>query len=385
MTHAHRRALKRIAGVEAQIRDHIRGLILSGDLANGEKLPPTEQLAGLFSAGSQTVQRALTPLVKEGLLLRRPKHGTFVRQREERLTCVGLYLREDFMARHSSNFQLALQAEIKKELHRLGIRVAVWVDPRPPEEQAAPWPELCKAIRYRELQGLIVPVVDKQLSWLTKLQVPSAVMVSSTLSSGVDTDLGQMAELSLRSLVAQGCRSVGVVTPLFPSLGVEPDGSKNSILDFFDCFTELAGELGVTIKNEWMRVPGSRADPRSLQSHEQFGYTEFLALWDQPDRPDGLIVYPDATGRGVITGLLMKQVRVPDDLKLVLHKNETDTLLCPLPVTLAVLSEREVALALIEQVQRQFRGECCEPIKIAFTLLPTGGETQPQIQAGVRV
>ena len=64
-----------------------------------------------------------------------------------------------------------------------------------------------------------------------------------------------------------------------------------------------------------------------------------------------------------------KQVRVPEDLKLVLHKNETIDLFCPMPATFVVANERETARALIEQIQKQFRGESCERILLPFKLM----------------
>ena len=71
---------------------------------------------------------------------------------------------------------------------------------------------------------------------------------------------------------------------------------------------------------------------------------------------------PDTVARGVVLALREKQVRVPQELKLVLHKNESLDLFCPMPVTFMVSNERETARALIEQVQKQFRGESCERI-----------------------
>ena len=68
-----------------------------------------------------------------------------------------------------------------------------------------------------------------------------------------------------------------------------------------------------------------------------------------------------------------KQVRVPEDLKLALGKNETIDLFCPMPATFVVASEREMARALIEQVQKQFRGESCERISLPFKLVAHAG------------
>ena len=89
-------------------------------------------------------------------------------------------------------------------------------------------------------------------------------------------------------------------------------------------------------------------------------------MWSLPEKPEGLIVYPDTVARGLVVALREKQVRVPEELKLVLHKNESLGLLCPMPVTFMVSSEREMARALIGQVQKQFRGESCEPIYLPF-------------------
>ena len=63
-----------------------------------------------------------------------------------------------------------------------------------------------------------------------------------------------------------------------------------------------------------------------------------------------------------------KQVRVPNELKLALSKNESIDLFCPMPATFVVGSEREAARALMEQIQRQFRGESCEPISLPYKI-----------------
>ena len=77
--------------------------------------------------------------------------------------------------------------------------------------------------------------------------------------------------------------------------------------------------------------------------------------------------------RGAILALREQHVRVPEDLKLVLHKNEAIDLLCPVPATLLVSSERAVARALIARAQKQFRGELCEPINLPCRLMAHEG------------
>jgi DNA-binding GntR family transcriptional regulator len=69
----------------------VREEIFNGNLKPGVKLPTTHELAAQWQTHATTVQRAMGPLVKEGLLVRMRRVGTFVREREEKLTCVGVY------------------------------------------------------------------------------------------------------------------------------------------------------------------------------------------------------------------------------------------------------------------------------------------------------
>ncbi len=61
-----------------QIADHIRELINSGTLKNGERLLTDEELAKKYSVNRHTVAAGLKALVKEGLLERAPRRGTIV-------------------------------------------------------------------------------------------------------------------------------------------------------------------------------------------------------------------------------------------------------------------------------------------------------------------
>lgn len=61
-----------------QIRDQIRGLISSGQLASAERLPSVRQLAGDLGVANGTVAKAYRALETEGLLVTRTGGGTKV-------------------------------------------------------------------------------------------------------------------------------------------------------------------------------------------------------------------------------------------------------------------------------------------------------------------
>ena len=346
-----------------QITDYLRNEIYEGNLKPGEKLPANLELAARWQTHGNTIQRAMEPLVKEGLLTRTPRVGTFVRQREEKLTRVGVF---GHVAVNESLFVQALRKAVKDELNQAGIEMDLRVDPRPEKEFTEPWLPFLQAAANREFQAVIVTETNLMyLGWQSKLRVPTVFLGSENFPNQVNYDLEQFAEISLQALASQGCRSVGLITPLSTRTG--DDRPAGHFGHFFEHFIDVSRDLGLTIKDEWMRVASHEGAMRG-RSYEGYGYEEFLKLWSQPERPEGLIVADNVAARGVILALQQQQVRVPEDLKLVLHKNESIDLLCPVPATFIVCSEREIAKALIDQVQKQFRGEQCQPVSIPYRL-----------------
>jgi len=357
--------LKKHISYEDQVGEVIREKVISGEFAAGEKIPSSREIAASLDTNSFTVLKALRDLQSEGLLISYPRRGIFVQKREEKLTCVGVY---NGTSAKESLYAHAVQEALTDELQKAGIEMDVWINSRPRELRGEPWELLVKAAERRRFQAFIgIGIKMSEIEWQQKLPVPVAFLgAPPSFRNNVTTDFRQFVEASLQELAGQGCRSVGFLAPL---IGVEggcyPDGSHDIFFDMLEHFMDVATDLGLTVKNDWMRVY-NLADFDPVQDQEQFGHEEFLKLWSAPEKPEGLVVFPDTVARGLLLALREKQVRVPEELKLVLHKNESLGLFCPMPVTFMVSSERETAQALIEQVQKQFRGESCEPISLPF-------------------
>jgi GntR family histidine utilization transcriptional repressor len=62
----------------SQVREAIARPILAGRLQPGDRIPPEQELVGLFAVSRMTVNRALRSLVEQGLITRRPRLGTVV-------------------------------------------------------------------------------------------------------------------------------------------------------------------------------------------------------------------------------------------------------------------------------------------------------------------
>ncbi len=60
-----------------QVRDGLRALIVSGAVADGEKLPSVRQLASQLAINPNTIQRAYNELEAEGWAVSLPGKGSF--------------------------------------------------------------------------------------------------------------------------------------------------------------------------------------------------------------------------------------------------------------------------------------------------------------------
>ncbi|MBU0715243.1 MAG: GntR family transcriptional regulator [Verrucomicrobia bacterium] len=61
-----------------QVEEYLRGQIQQGILAPRAKLPPTEELARAWGIGNSAVHKAMSRLVADGLIQRKPRFGSFV-------------------------------------------------------------------------------------------------------------------------------------------------------------------------------------------------------------------------------------------------------------------------------------------------------------------
>ncbi len=346
--------------VQRQISDQLRSEIVQGNLPAGTKLPSAVELSVSWGVSSCTVHNALTSLVKAGLLNRQRGTGTFVAERKKKLTCAAIYYGSAFWKGIEIGFFRLLYSAIQAEFEKQGVKTRLIIDSRNPGEQTTIYPPLADAIRADEVQALIHSLGNRNItSSLRKLSIPSALFTNgSAIPNNVSFDLRQFLEVSMDRLKREGCRTVGLIS----NMSLENEDGKHT--PFHSYFVEVAGERGLEIKNSWIRsAPKQFLSPGKF---ERFGYDSFQAIWNQPERPEGLIVYPDEVVRGALMAIAESHISVPKDLKLALHRNEGIDILCPFPAAWATSSPTEAARALIGQIQRQFDGEPVEPVILPF-------------------
>lgn len=334
----------------------LRNQIQSGKYAPGSRLPGTKELASQWRASVFTLHTALHALAKEGWIDRRPRAGTYIADPRSRFLCAGIYHASDITG--ASPFTRAVHFSLMERLERLKKDVQVFNDSRPPERQEQVFLPLAKAILHRRIQCLIAPTITPvDAPALARLALPTAFFANAMSENRVDFDKRDFFRGSARYLAAKGCRSAGVISHVVPT-----EDEQSPYRTFYPDFHDALKDHGLATQNEWMRHPNE-----PLQTLAAYGYKEFKNLWNLPNKPDGLIVYPDSVAQGVVIAILELGIQVvPPRMKFVFHRNAHLDVLCPFPVMWGISDEDRLADGLIEVIQKQFAGEAVSPISLPF-------------------
>ncbi|MCE9613883.1 MAG: substrate-binding domain-containing protein [Lentisphaerae bacterium] len=366
------RQTRQAADAEPQylrIRREIRGRIAGGVLRPGDRLPPTLALCRQWGARPCTVQAALAPLVREGLLQRRPRQGTRVAAPSgQALRRVALYCTESIFREESTGFERALYGALVSRLAERHAVLDAWVDGRRAARRGQAWSDLVEAAQARRVDAVIMLDPQReQFRWMGRLPVPVSCMASQAGPNVVSVDYAAVFVDGVRYLKAAGCRRVGTISG-FTRQRRAGGGSTRIEQEALAALRRAAAAQGVELRDAAMRAPpGPLASPAA---HQQFGYEAMHALWSGRTRPDGLIVADDVMLAGVVAALLERRVRLPGELQVVGYKNSAIPVFAPLPLAFVEVSTSEIAEALIDQLRRQLQGQPVQRRLIGPRLLP---------------
>ena len=68
--------------------------------------------------------------------------------------------------------------------------------------------------------------------------------------------------------------------------------------------------------------------------------------------------------------IMAKQVRVPEELQLIVHRNDQVGLFCPLKADFLASSSREMAGGMISQLDTLFHGRQAHPLVLQYRIVP---------------
>jgi DNA-binding transcriptional regulator YhcF (GntR family) len=348
-----------------KIADGMRESIIAGAYDSGARLPSTGELAIQYKVSASTIHKALVGLTKEGWLERINGAGTFVSRERRPFSCGGIYHGADISSNNHPAFHRNLHTALLAAFARRGKATEVFTDTRPNEEQVQLLPALQKAVAQHRIQALIAPnIYIGSLPTFERINLPLA-FIDPLFPLRVSFDEASLFRSSMDHFIARNCHSVGFLTTIWEKDAPLPQS-----------FREHARRSALSTRDEWILHPGFAVGETNA---DIFGYLEFMQFWKLPNKPDGLIVYPDASMRGVIAAILeLGWEKVVSRLKLILHRNAHTNHLCPFPAFWAVSNEDQWAEALIQMVEDQYAGRGVTSVSLPFEFIEN---VPPQLTA----
>lgn len=336
-----------LKSIRSQIMEHFREEIRRGSLKPGDRLPSARELARSFGTAEANVHHALTALVKEGMLARRPKAGTVVTDGAEKLTCAAIYLNW-FHIQRGENFTRLLIGMLEECLAENGIRCIVIYDT--PSQDGLK--RLKKLAESRQVQGVIVrSLFADQYPFFVRLPVPFTAISSMRIQNGVSFFSPEITRKIMERIRSDGVGSIGVISSA--NLGLyKRDSTENTAHSFM---MKQIRECGLEIRPEWVFDSLAYGVPKILDS-SIFAYAGFEKIWSLPEHPDALLVFSDDMVSGLAMSFYHRQVRVPEDIRLYIHKTLENELVLPFPCTLLENRIRELAEVLVRQLIDQSEG-----------------------------
>ncbi len=240
--------------------------------------------------------------------------------------------------RDSSMFYLNLLWALMSQGQSRGYEMVPLIEQRPNAMAVLRPSDFDRVQAQGRVDGIVSFMIYELVSqWMDETGLPWTALMGGGRDNYVDLDYGGMIRSSLACLAERGCRSAGLILPV--------NKTQSTILELID---EEAARLGIEVKYEWILA--------TRQSQEEGGYNDMCALWRLKDRPEGLVVYPDRTARGVVSAILEKQIRVPEDLRLILHRNAESPYMVPMPCDWIEVSVGAIASSLLDSLEDRWAG-----------------------------
>lgn len=268
------------------------------------------------------------------------KRSTSIRPQE-----VAIYFGSNIWKSSEYLFAQTLGFELVSALAKVDTPARIFADYRPEKESGQPLPELVQAVESGAVSGVVCPILTaREYGWIHELPVPLAMVTGGCAGPEV-LNISMRRSLMKAFLHAgeAGARSVGLISHRKRGKTGIPPGELESTL------LACAKACGLEVREQWMEFGGKHPD-------ESLGFSTFETFWKRRPRPDVILVDTDILSRGVVTAVLSMGIRVPQDLKLILHRNDLLPYPCPFPATFLETPVARCARSLLRILEEQTRG-----------------------------
>ncbi len=306
------------------VYQQISQAIKQGDYAAGEKIPPELELGQRFNVSRPTVARALRDLEREGLLVRRPGAGTYVRAiRRSTRELFGIIL-----PHAESGICAQFCAEIAQfaDSRNHAMLFGSVPDGGSDIERAEAF---CEQFIAREVEGVFFIALELSAE---QMHVNERI-VARLAEAGVpvvllDRDICPFPRRSKLDLIGIENRHAGfVVTEHLLKLGC-----RN--VHFMDNeWAASTAQARVAGYQEALRAYGIEPRDEIVHRCDAERHADYVPEMLRREAPDGIVCVSDCYARSLMHHLAMRGVRIPEDVRLVSIDDLPFARTLPVPLT----------------------------------------------------
>ncbi|MDD2707114.1 MAG: GntR family transcriptional regulator [Verrucomicrobiae bacterium] len=333
--------------VHVQIERFFRNQILNGKLKDGDRLPPTADLVRQWHVDQMSIQRAMKPLVQEGLIQRLPGRGTCVRRgvnKSVMALLVGARLVDE-----TSHFQRAMIRALELQMpalergpwtHRIYDGLSA-LKTQADFQHSVAYENLCGDLRNYPFKGVIlIPGAAFDLDWLgPDFSLPVVRYQTSLKKTSVDVvlDFADFGRQSVRFIASQGLKRIVYLRTL----------SERDTAADLPGIREAASAADIP-QPQVRQIPFDWVHAMQMEKNSYELTLQLLEQWRRGgDRPEALIISDDIAARGVALALRRAEMKIPEDLLVITMANEGIDLCCDMPFVRYEFSTQVIAVNLL--------------------------------------
>ena len=330
-------------------------------LGPGARLPTMAQLALELGISVMTLNRALSELEAQGIVVRRQGSGTYVAD-DLTQSAIALVYDRDVFGPDASPFCALLLHEATRQASEHGEQFGLYLCA--PDAATPVPPDLEEAIKSRRLSGVLFagesnPVA---LRWLLDQKIPLVALSYAPVAPfRVRIDHPQTAYLGARELARRGCKRIALWIPAGVGIGPQSrDEGFEELREFRRALDEnaLAYDPDLVFGLDQLSAGVPEAP---VQSNREQGRVAAQTLFGAPRAswPDGVVCLDDMMTQGALAEMKRLGVEVGRDVEMATHTNRGSQLLYGLGENLILLQidPARVAAAMSEMLEALLRGE----------------------------
>lgn len=296
---------------------------LAHKLGPGAKLPTMQQLSEQLGISVMTLNRALSELEAQNIILRKQGSGTYVSEKLGQKSVALVYDRA-LIGAAASPFGELLLREAGRRANEHDEKFSIFFS-EPSTSGLPVHDDLIDDLKARKISGLLLMSHrTAAVKWLIKQKLP---LVSLSYHPATPFRVriwhAQTAYLGARELARRGAKKIALWLPAGVGIG-RAEGEKS--FEELDFFKNALRESDLPFdENLVYNLPNLSDELKNGASNQEQGLDAANAVFDPKNRanwPDGIVILDDMMTRGALTAMSQLGVVPGRDVQIASHTNK---------------------------------------------------------------